>query len=102
MLNIKSSTYNNDLNLYHQLGLKPFKDQPTGKMILLGSYSNEYGQVKVWVTPMPAQFWQFEVSVTEAKSKYLISTGSGALTDFWPSIEKILNNMISIENIERI
>ena len=37
---------------------------------------------------MPAQFWKFEVE-TDEDYKCVITTGSGALSDYWQSVLKV-------------
>ncbi len=57
-------------------------------------------RVDIWVTGAPAQFWTFKVYCAETKKTYRVTTGSGGLTDYWDSIQKIANDMLVIKLLE--
>jgi len=85
-----AQTYRTDLELFRELGLKIFKTDSQEKLFI-GEYKlPHYGKaiVKISVTCMPAQFWQFEVE-TDEDYKCVIKTGSGALSDYWQSVLKV-------------
>ena len=93
-----SHTYTQDLALFRQLGLSPFQLEETGQL-LLGVYLLPSGvaSVTIHVTCMPAQFWHFEI-VRQNGERCEISTGSGALSDFWPSVLLIADGMLVVQN----
>lgn len=90
-------TYDVDQHLLRKLGLKTFVGKIWEK-IYLGEVKNEENEtsVKVWVQGAPAQFWVFEFSNEDKITK--ISTGSGTLSEYWPSIELMLENMFVIND----
>lgn len=97
----KASTYSSDKPLFKLLGLMPFTDIPTNKKYFVGEIKFKNGSVaKIWVCPMPALFWKFEVSVAESKKTTNVSTGSGALAKFWNAIKLIAEDMLDVENTE--
>jgi hypothetical protein len=86
----EAQTYRTDLELFHELGLKTFKTD-SQEQFFVGEYKlphYEKANVKISVTCMPAQFWQFEVE-TDEDYKCVIRTGSGALSDYWQSVLKV-------------
>jgi hypothetical protein len=100
MLN-KASTYSSDKPLFNLLGLMPFKDAPINKEFFLGEVKFDNGSiVNIRVCPTPALFWKFEVFVATSHKTTNISTGSGALKDFWDAIKLIAEDMLDVENIE--
>jgi hypothetical protein len=97
----KASTYSSDWSLFNSLGLKPFIDIPSNKEYFVGEVKLKNDSVvKIWVCPMPALFWKFEVSVEGRKRITKVSTGSGALSDFWNAIKLIAENMLVVETTE--
>ena len=92
------STYYEDKELLQRIGgLKPFVGK-TWETLYVGEVKNEENNtsVKIWVQGAPAQFWKFEVKVDDKINK--ISTGSGSLTMYWPTIQLMLNNMVTIND----
>jgi hypothetical protein len=78
-------TYDRDKPLFDKLGLKPFK-VGCGKRFFVGKINpHKNCSIKIWCKGLPAQFWGFEVVDVEGRH-HEISTGSGALTDYWPSV----------------
>lgn len=93
----EAKTYQVDLELFQELDLKTFK---TGsqEQFLVGEYklpNYEKAKVKISVTCMPAQFWQFEVETDEGH-KFNIETGSGSLSDYWDSVMKVAESMFVV------
>lgn len=90
-------TYPADLKLFKELGLQPFSIATREKTYIGQHWFPDYKKtsVKIWVTCMPAQFWTFEVT-TESGAIYLVETGSGLLTEYWDSIEKIATNCLVV------
>ena len=92
------STDRADLKLFQELGLKPFKDISTHKRHYVGVVRFEGDStVEIYVTPCPAEFWGFEVHCGENGKSYKVTTGSGSLSDFWPSVKLIAENMLVVE-----
>jgi hypothetical protein len=92
-----SSTYSSDQTLFKLLGLEPFTNIPVDKEHFVGEVKcqNE-SVVKIWVIPMPALFWKVEIYVSESKKTFVITTGSGALIDFWETIKLFADNMLDM------
>jgi hypothetical protein len=95
-------TYNCDIELFNQLGLKPFTNIEHQNEFSVGEVKKENGTVKVWVQCFPAQFWRFQIQSSECNKIYECKTGSGSLNDFWPFVELILNGMFVIENVSKV
>ncbi len=55
--------------------------------------------VKVEVCCMPAQFWRFTITrpSRNGPDTFVMTTGSGSLSDFWPIAKMVANDMLSIE-----
>lgn len=63
-------------------------------------YGEEDGSyIKAKVMPMPAQFWEFEVCCAESGTTHNISTGSGGLEDYFPTMKLIAQGMIVINTM---
>lgn len=83
-----------------------------------GNPHGEYGPkppttIKVEVAALPAKFWRFTVTrprdaaetlpdgtvrgVYEPVEVRVITTGSGAFTDYWPTVELIADHMLDVE-----
>jgi len=93
----KASTYSSDRPLFKLLELMSFTDIPTNMEYFVGEVKFKNGSVvKIWVFPAPALFWRFEVFVAESKKQLNISTGSGALNDFWNAVKLIAENMFDV------
>ena len=96
-----TSTYSSDRPLFKLLGLMPFSNIPSRKEYFVGEVKFKNGSnVKIWACPAPALFWKFEVFVVESHKTIKISTGSGALENFWNAIKLIAENMLDVENTE--
>lgn len=62
--------------------------------------------INVTVQKMPAPFWRFTITRPNEHEDYherptetvVVSTGSGALTDYWPSAVLIAENSLVIES----
>jgi hypothetical protein len=97
----KASIYFSDLPLFKSLELMPFSDIPANKEYYVGEAKFKNGSVvKIWVFPAPALFWRFEVFVAESNKTTKVSTGSGALENFWEAIKLIAENMLVLESME--
>lgn len=95
------STYNQDLVLFRELGLKTFKfkNYEHKRKYHVGNFFNEKGFVKIEVSFYPAMFWKFQVYSNDSETLTFFNTGSGSLTDYWPFVEQILNGMIVIKEV---
>lgn len=94
----ETKTYQVDLKLFQELNLKTFKTN-NQEQFVVGEYKlpgYEKAKVKISVTCMPAQFWKFEIE-TDEDYKYVIRTGSGALSDYWNSVIKVAEGMFVVE-----
>lgn len=55
-------------------------------------------EVRVELCQMPARFWRFTISpLIEDVKPVVLSTGSGALSDFWPTVELFAGGMLVVE-----
>lgn len=96
----KYGTYVVDLKLFKKLGLEPFETD-TQEKLYVGEYklpNKEKANVKIYVTCMPAQIWEFEVE-TEDSKKYFIRAGQGSLSMFWESVSYIADGFITVNTL---
>ena len=97
---ILAQTYESDLKLFHELGLKTFKTNNQEKLFV-GEYKLPHcdkANVKISVICMPAQFWEFEIE-TDEDYKCVVATGSGTLSNYWQSILLIAEGCLEIKII---
>ena len=87
-----SSTYDKDLPLFRKLGLEVFRDLPNGTYNLGTVKGKGGGEAEVLVKLWPAMFFGFHITSSEGE-KFVVNTGSGSLTDFWPSVELVMDSM---------
>ena len=92
----KEQTSNSDLLLFKELGLRPFSTDDK-KELFIGKVTTTYGDISIWVTCMPAQFWTFVIYCKESNKQTKFSTGSGNLRDFYSFAKVIMEGMIVIE-----
>jgi hypothetical protein len=101
-------TYGPDLELFNKLGLTPWVNAPHGKNHAVGTVkgkgTEDHYEVKVSVCCLPAQCWDFEIRLFRndekgevERQRIKLSTGSGYLSDFWPTVELLLDNMLVIK-----
>ena len=90
------STYNTDLKLFKQLGFKPFKNEINWELLEVGKVKTDQYTINLSVMGCPAQFWTAKINKKEENETLEVTTGSGALKDFWSSIELIAQGMIGI------
>lgn len=107
-----SQTYDSDRGLFTELGLNMFvADEHRGR-IHLGTVETDWASVEVEVTCMPAQFWRFTITPKVEEPVYdrrlpsdvqagVLETGSGALVDYWPVVEKWVSGMLVFTPPER-
>ena len=94
-----TSTYSSDRPLFKFLGLMPFANISNHKEYYVGEVKFKNGSiVNIWVCPAPALFWKFDVFVAESNKTIKISTGSGAMENFWYAVKLIAENMLVVEN----
>lgn len=99
-LAFESRTYHSDLGLFSKLGLKPFHANSQNELFV-GEYKipeYEKAGIKIFVTCLPAQFWRFEIQTDEDK-KFEASTGSGTLSEYWPSVLQIAEGMLVVKSL---
>ncbi len=99
-----SGTYMQDVPLVKRLGLNLFGGKP--EFVSIGMVEQGRGrQIKVEVCCMPAQFWRFTITrrsekddrETNSTETFVMTTGSGSLSTYWPIAEMIADNMIGVE-----
>lgn len=90
-------TYDWDLPLIRDLGLRPFRGK-TWSEIFIGKVALDDAIVFVWVTGAPAQFWRFEIVDFGNYNTHTVTTGSGALKNHWPHVERIARGMLGVES----
>lgn len=72
--------------------------------------------VKVEVSALPAQFWRFTVerprdetedvagggfrAIYEPMERFVITTGSGGFTNYWPIAKAVAEHLVNIERVE--
>jgi hypothetical protein len=92
---LTSKTDSRDLQLFQKLEIEPFEVNHQ-KQIFLGMVILPFASISVYVTCMPAQFWEFEIEPDEGEM-YKVKTGSGTLSDYWQSIVLITSDCLVIE-----
>lgn len=98
MFDMKVETPQKDLELFNRLGLKPFSIPQRQKHYLSRLYY-EGGFVEIGVKGLPALFW--EITVVRKNDDghtvtYVLETGSGALSDFWPTVDMLMDGMLKV------
>lgn len=96
-LNEVSTTSTFDFKLFNKLGFERFSIK-NNQQVLIGEYdfpNIEGAKAKVWVNCMPAQVWTIEVT-SHSGIKTTINTGTGSLSDFWPTVVLLADDMIEI------
>lgn len=95
------SAYPQDIQLFKELGLQPFKDIPTRERYFVGQINEESGSwMKIWVEGLPAQFWFAEIHSEENHQTVKLSTGSGSFSDYWNVFKEFLGDMVSVDSVE--
>jgi hypothetical protein len=100
-----AETHSKDRELFRQLGLREFaigqgwsdSDPRLNDWRDLGTVEFEWAEVRVEVCCLPAQFFRFTITAkTEDVQGTVLTTGSGALSDFWPTIDLWASGMIGV------
>jgi hypothetical protein len=91
-------TYDWDLPLLTELGLRPFRGNVWDE-IYIGHAEIDDALIFVWVTGAPAQFWRFEIVDFGNYQTHCITTGSGSLRDHWPHVLRIAQGMMGVESV---
>jgi len=98
---MKVETYSLDLDLFKSIGFKSFSIDTHEKYYIgehkLPEYENAF--IKVWVFCLPAQCWTFEIHTCE-EMIFIMTTGSGMMSDFWLTAMSIAEGMIVIKQKE--
>ena len=92
-----NTTYDWDLKLFKELGLKPFSCGLRTETFVGEVKTDEYS-VKIWVDCYPAQFYRAEILCSNGTTVN-ISTGSGSFGDYWSIFEKIASGMVAIKSL---
>jgi hypothetical protein len=117
-------SYHEDAALMAKLGLKtgPFGRDWTDLGTVIVQEAEPDGQygprpestVKVEVSAMPAQFWKFTIirpkddaktvngkviGIYEPLEKFVVRTGSGSFSQYWPTAEMIAHNTMCVEKL---
>lgn len=90
-------TYQWDLPLLQDLGLKPFRGK-VWEEVFVGKVTLGDALIFIWVTGAPAQFWRFAIVDFGNYETHLVTTGSGCLKDHWPHIERIAQGMLGVNS----
>lgn len=85
--NVSAGRHNGDWNLLEQLGLRRagFRREWTD----LGTVRSEDWRIKVEVSAIPAQFWRFSINRRDGKEKFVVRTGSGSFSGYWPVAKRV-------------
>lgn len=94
-------TYTEDYKLFNNLGLPLFSDVEGIDEFFVGRVVANDGEVKIWVKCLPAQFWRFEININDLDKTIECKTGSGSLSDFWPTVELLLRDMFIITSVKK-
>jgi len=95
----RASTFDWDRPLFRELGLTPFDfDIRVKERHFVGRIKHHGAVIKIWLKALPAQFWEFRIACGDPKRKYLVTTGSGSLSDFWPAVKLLAEDMLVVEN----
>ncbi len=84
-----SKTYDKDLPLFQQLGLKPFQTD-TGDKLLVGEYKlplHKKAKIKIFVRCIPEHIWAFEITTLDGEF-FMLHTSAGALSEYWDTAFK--------------
>lgn len=100
MLNF--SLFDRDRKFLQSLGIE-YTGEPsfspvvvgTVKIISPGDDEDTFGLIELSVSAWPATFWKAQITTTEGK--YInLGTGSGHLSDFWPTFVLFAKGMIGV------
>lgn len=92
-----AETYQVDLPLFEKLGLKKFSINDREKHFV-GTVDLNDRSVSIYIECHPAQCWEFSIKSVDA-GEFKVSTGTGSLTQYWKSIELIMDGCLVIEKI---
>lgn len=90
--------YPEDVKLLRSLGLKEWEAGHMVKTYIGKVTLPEDGWVKIWVHCLPAQFYEFEIKVSNSGELLRFSTGSGMLSTYWPMAKAVAENMFAPDN----
>ena len=85
-----------DEMLFKTLGLKPYYKVPSFEEFHAGTVQFEDTVVDIHVTPGPITSWRCVVTDPGTRELTTIRTGSGALSDFWPTVELVAKREIKV------
>ena len=93
-----------DVPLVQRLGLNLFGGKR--EFVDIGTVDLGRGtRIKVEVCCLPAQFWRFTITrrsekddrETNPTETFVMTTGSGSLSTYWPIAEMVSTNMLTVE-----
>lgn len=99
MINEDSIPYRDDVPLLKKLGLEIFKCKHCVKTFI-GSVQTDQYKINVYVTCVPAQFFEFIIKNFDEEKEYKITTGSGNFTEYWNIAESFGRSLIRIDEIK--
>lgn len=94
-----------DIQLLRDLNLPAWKAQAMeetylGDVTQISSRGDDQSRIEVFVTPMPTQFYRFEIYRRSEESNEMetltVKTGSGTLTQYWPMVQAIARHMLVV------
>lgn len=91
-------TYSSDFKLFEKLGLKKFSIKNHTEE-LIGKVKLDNSWVELYVYGCPSQFFRAVIFNSEKNKKFEVKTGSGCLSDYWESFEKIATDMIVVKEV---
>lgn len=88
------STEPQDMHLFKQLGLKPYRNAKPAHEIVVGQVNLRAATVEI--TVIPARFltsWRAKITSKISNRKFEIKTGTGPLKSYWPQIQHIATSL---------
>lgn len=96
--------YEEDRALMSELGLEPHVQFKHGEWKTLGTYEHRpselvWARVTIECCAMPAHFWRFSIEQADVEDvqSMTLKTGSGSLTEYWPTVLHVANGCLHIE-----
>ncbi len=94
--------YEEDIILMRSLGLNTEVPLKHGEVAIVGEVSRDGWRVEVSMTPLPAQFWSFDIFPDrESGAPVRLEFGSGTLAQYWPIAELFAEGMVIVKRLRR-
>lgn len=94
----RAKTYERDYALFKSVGFDLF-DIEVNAQHFVGTYKTDSGgKIDVWVMGFPALSWKAKIVGGDTLETTILSTGSGALSDYWPTFLLFAEEMIGVIN----